>query len=141
MMVAVRVYEAAHMRSARNATASASRQLAGLMAEQTDLRVQDVAEVFRMSGRHMAETLGLPLEGSQESKRGHGQNPQTRMREMLEIIQLLQDWAGGVVQAMAWYRSEPIPSFGGRTAEALVKSGSAPAVREYIQHLATGGFA
>ena len=45
------------------------------------------------------------------------------------------------VQAMAWYRAEPIPAFGGRTAEALVKSGSAAAVRDYLDHLATGGYA
>ena len=38
-------------------------------------------------------------------------------------------------------RAEPIPAFGGRTAEALVKSGHAAAVRDYIDHLATGGYA
>jgi len=60
---------------------------------------------------------------------------------MLEIINLVQDWAGGPVQAMAWYRAEPIPAFGGRTAETLVKSGKATAVRDYLDHLATGGYA
>ena len=50
-------------------------------------------------------------------------------------------WAGGSAQAMAWYRAEPIPAFGGRTAESLVKSGRARAVREYVDHLATGGYA
>jgi hypothetical protein len=61
--------------------------------------------------------------------------------EMLEIVSLVQVWAGGPAQARAWYRAEPIPAFGGRTAEALVKSGQATAVRDYIDHLATGGFA
>jgi hypothetical protein len=42
---------------------------------------------------------------------------------------------------MAWYRAEPLPAFGGRTAEALVKSGAAGAVRDYVDHLATGGYA
>ena len=42
---------------------------------------------------------------------------------------------------MAWYRAEPMPAFGGRTAEALVKSGQAGAVRDYVDHLATGGYA
>ena len=54
---------------------------------------------------------------------------------------MVQGWAGGPAQAMAWYRAEPIPAFGGRTAEALVKSGQANAVREYLDHLATGGYA
>lgn len=61
--------------------------------------------------------------------------------EMLEIIGLLQDWAGGPAQAMAWYQAEPIPAFGGRTAKALVDTGMAMAVREYIDHLVTGGYA
>lgn len=64
-----------------------------------------------------------------------------RMREMQEIIDRVQDWAGGHAEAMAWYRAEPIPAFGGRTAEALVKSGNASAVRDYLDHLATGGYA
>src|SRR5690606_37763451 len=37
--------------------------------------------------------------------------------------------------------AEPIPAFGGRTAETLVKSGKATAVRDYLDHLATGGYA
>lgn len=63
------------------------------------------------------------------------------MREMVEIIGLVQAWAGGPAQAMAWYRAEPLPAFGGRTAEALVKSGLAGALRDYIDHLSTGGCA
>ena len=42
---------------------------------------------------------------------------------MLEIVARVTDWAGGERQAMAWYRAEPIPAFGGRTAESLVKDG------------------
>ena len=44
-------------------------------------------------------------------------------------------------QAMAWYRAEPIAAFGGRTAESLVKEGKAAAVRDFLDHIATGGFA
>ena len=42
---------------------------------------------------------------------------------------------------MAWYRAEPIAEFGGRTAESLVKDGKATAVRDYLDHVALGGFA
>jgi hypothetical protein len=77
----------------------------------------------------------------QKASRRDGPKAQSRVREMLEIINLVQDWAGGPAQAMAWYRAEPIPAFGGRTAEALVKSGSATALRDYVDHLATGGYA
>ena len=103
--------------------------------------VVDVAEAFSMSKAKLAETAGLAREVFQKSSRRDGPKAQSRVREMLEIISMVQGWAGGPAQAMAWYRAEPIPAFGGRTAEALVKSGQANAVREYLDHLATGGYA
>jgi hypothetical protein len=58
-----------------------------------------------------------------------------------EIINRISDWAGGKDRARTWYRSQPIAAFGGRTAESLVKSGQASALRDYFDHIATGGFA
>ena len=60
---------------------------------------------------------------------------------MLEIVGRIVNWAGGEKQALAWYRAEPLPAFGGRTAESLVKDGKAAAVRDFLDHVATGGFA
>jgi Protein of unknown function (DUF2384) len=68
----------------------------------------------------------------------HGEN---RVHEMLEIVSRISDWAGGKKQALAWYRAAPLPAFGGRTAEALVKEGKAPAVRDFLDQIALGGFA
>lgn len=115
--------------------------IASLMDERGALKVEAVAEAFRMSKAQLAETAGLAREVLQKASRRDGPKAQTRVREMVEIIALVQAWAGGPAQAMAWYRAEPIPALGGRTAEALVKSGQAGAVRDYIDHLATGGYA
>jgi hypothetical protein len=112
-----------------------------LMDERGVIKVDAVAEAFHMSKAQLADTAGLARQALQKSSRRNSPKAQSRVREMLEIINLVQAWAGGPVQAMAWYRAEPIPAFGGRTAEALVKSGNAGAVREYIDHLATGGYA
>ncbi|HEX3364995.1 MbcA/ParS/Xre antitoxin family protein [Phenylobacterium sp.] len=111
------------------------------MDERGSVRVDDVAEAFSMSKAQLADTAGLAREVFQKSSRRDGPKAQSRVREMLEIISLVQGWAGSPAQAMAWYRAEPIPAFGGRTAEALVKTGSATAVRDYVDHLATGGYA
>lgn len=115
--------------------------IASLMDERGAVNVDDVADAFAMSKAQLAETAGLAREVFQKASRRGGPKAQTRVREMLEIISLVQGWAGGSAQAMAWYRAEPIPAFGGRTAESLVKSGQASAVREYVDHLATGGYA
>jgi hypothetical protein len=115
--------------------------LAGLMTVSGAVKVDLAAEAFSMSKAQLAETAGLAREVFQKASRRDGPKAQSRVREMLEIINLVQGWAGSPAQAMAWYRAEPIPAFGGRTAEALVKTGAAGAVRDYVDHLATGGYA
>lgn len=100
-----------------------------------------VADAFRMSKGQLAETVGLATATLSKSDRRTGAKAQIRMTEMLEIISRIRVWAGGEAQAMAWYRSQPLPALDGRTSEALVKSGHAGAVREYLDHLALGGFA
>lgn len=103
--------------------------------------VERVVKDFGMSKGQLAETVGLNREALYKTDRAHAPKTQTRMREMLEIVGRVSDWAGGKDQAMAWYRAEPIPAFGDRTAESLVKAGQAGAVRDYLDHLAIGGFA
>ncbi|MDB5375557.1 MAG: family transcriptional regulator [Rubritepida sp.] len=100
-----------------------------------------LAEAFGVSGAQFAETAGLTPEAVHRTSRLHAPKTQARAREVLEILWRITEWAGGEKQAMAWYRAEPIPAFGGRTAEALVKEGKAAAVRDWLDHIATGGFA
>jgi hypothetical protein len=100
-----------------------------------------VATRFGMSKSQLASTLGLARESLYRAKRSRAVRTQSRLREMLEIVGRVGAWAGGEQQAMAWYRAQPIAAFGGRTAESLVKDNHAAAVRDYLDHLAVGGFA
>jgi uncharacterized protein (DUF2384 family) len=106
-----------------------------------DVAIETVANSFGMSKGQLADTVGLSREALYKPARIRAAKTQSRIREMIEIINRISDWAGGKNQAMAWYRAQPIAAFGGRTAESLVKSGQAGAVRDYLDHLATGGFA
>jgi len=105
------------------------------------LSMDRVAECFGMSKAQVAETIGLSRETLYRTERLQASKTQARATEMLEIVGRIADWAGGEKQAMAWYRAEPIAAFGGRTAESLVKEGKAAAVRDYLDHVAIGGFA
>ena len=105
------------------------------------VNVDRVATAFRMTKGQLAETVGLGAATIGKAERRTAPKTQSRVREMLEIVSRVRDWAGGETQAMAWYRSQPIPALDGRTPEALVKSGEAGAVRDYLDHLALGGFA
>ena len=76
------------------------------------------------------------------AKINKGQRPIiARLRDMNDILTRVAGWADGESQAIAWYRSGPIPAFGGRTAEALVASGEAGPLRDYLDSIARGGFA
>jgi DNA-binding XRE family transcriptional regulator len=105
------------------------------------IAINQLADGFGMSKTQLAETAGLARETLYRVERSRAPRTQGRLREMLEIISRVTEWAGGKEQAMAWYRAQPLPAFGGRTAEALVKEGKAAAVRDYLDHMALGGFA
>src|ERR1700694_5462655 len=134
-----------HARMATRAGRPGLAQEAPLIAAFIDpvgtIAVDRVAKSFGISKVQLAETVGLKGEALYKPSRIRAPKTQSRVREMLEIISLISEWAGGKDQAMAWYRAQRIPAFGGRTAEALVKSGKATAVRDYLDHIAMGGFA
>ncbi len=94
-----------------------------------------------LSKKQLAESIGLKPEALYKARRANAAKTVTRLAEMAEILNRVAGWAGGRAQAVAWYRSEPIPAFGDRTAESLVKSGQAAALRDYLDSIAMGGFA
>ena len=102
---------------------------------------ETLAQTYGLSKAQLAQTIGLSPETLQKSARSNAQKTQARLREMAEILLRVTAWAGGSAQALAWYRAEPIPAFGGRTAESLVKTGQAASLRDYLDSLAVGGFA
>jgi hypothetical protein len=106
------------------------------------IRVETAANQLGVSSAQVLETAGVKSKvKSSLTLTKLDRNAQTRVREMLEIVTRISAWAGGKEQAFAWYRAEPIPAFGSRTAESLVKEGKAAAVRDYLDHVAIGGFA
>jgi uncharacterized protein (DUF2384 family) len=126
---------------AKAVTARGAKLVSRFIDDKGIVVVGDVAEWFGMSKGQLAATVGVRPETLQRVKRVAAPKTQSRVKEMLEIVGRVADWAGGKDQAMAWYRAEPIPAFGGRTAESLVKDGKAAAVRDYLDHIALGGFA
>ena len=117
-----------------------------LLAKYADKRTGNVVVDRLIDGtgftkKNLAGTLGISMDAMYRPDRVNSPTTQVRMREMLEILGRITDWAGGEVQAMAWYRGQPIPAFGGRTAESLVKSNQAGPLRDYLDHMAMGGFA
>ncbi len=100
-----------------------------------------IAQQLHVNKTQLADVLGIGVESLRRSNRERAARVQTRMRDMIEIINRAQPWAGSVNQAFAWYRSQPLPSFGGQTAEELVKEGRAGAVKSHLARINEGGYA
>jgi hypothetical protein len=102
--------------------------------------VDAVAEELGMTKGGLAQTLGFAEETLQRFSRKAAPKTQQRLREMLEILTRVGPWAGGMPQAIGWYRGQSIPALGDQTAEALVKTDQAGIVRAYLDGVAAGSY-
>ncbi len=89
----------------------------------------------------LASALGLSRDSVSKKARTGAHKTQKRMRDMIEIINRVIPWTGTELAAFAWYRSQPLPSFGDKTAEDLVGEGRGDAIRHYLSRIAEGGHA
>ncbi len=96
---------------------------------------------LRITKSELALAAGLSRDAVSKTARLKTRPTQARLRDVAEIINRVLPWAGSAPQAFAWYRSQPLPSFGDRTAEDLVKEGRAEAVKAYLSRISVGGYA
>lgn len=115
--------------------------LAEVLGESGLVDADRLSATFRVTKTELALATGLGREAISKTARRKSRATQSRLRDVAEIINRVLPWAGSVPQAFAWYRSQPLPSFGDRTAEELVKEGRAEAVRAYLGRIASGGYA
>lgn len=100
-----------------------------------------IAAVLRTSSEEIALTVGLAKDALQRRTRIRSDKTQRRLRELVEVLNKVQPRFGSELMAYAWYRSEPLPGFDGRTAMQLVQDGKAQQVLEYIDAVDAGVFA
>ena len=98
-----------------------------------------VARIMAVGGSTTV-TASFPADARQSAKPTSASQADAKAEER-EILHRIERWAGSPQKARFWYRAEPIPAFGGRTAEALVNEGKAADIRDFLDHIAVGGFA
>lgn len=96
---------------------------------------------LRIGKAEFAQAIGLSRDAISKTARLNAPATQARLRDTVEILNRVLPWAGSLPQAFAWYRAQPLPSFGDQTAEDLVKAGRAQAVKTYLSRIAAGGMA
>ena len=115
--------------------------LSDVMAADGSVETGLLSQRLKVSKIELAAAAGLSRDAVSKKLRQHAPATQGRLRDMVEIIGRVLPWAGSVPQAFAWYRAQPLPSFGDQTAEDLVKEGRAEAVKTYLARIAAGGYA
>ena len=115
--------------------------LADLISDDGAIETGRLSAQLKVSKIELAASAGLSRDAVSKTARQGSMSTQSRLRDMVEIISRVLPWAGSVPQAFAWYRAQPLPSFGDQTAEDLVKEGRAEAVKSYLARIAAGGYA
>ncbi|OHC76149.1 MAG: XRE family transcriptional regulator [Rhodospirillales bacterium RIFCSPLOWO2_12_FULL_58_28] len=100
-----------------------------------------LAEVLHVTKIELAAATGLSRDAVSKRSRVESRATQARLRDTVEIINRVIGWSGSLPRAFAWFRSQPLPSFGDKTAEDLVKDGRAEDVKAYLSRVADGGYA
>jgi hypothetical protein len=100
-----------------------------------------IARELRTSKAEIADTLGLGSDALTRRERIASPKVQTRLREMIEILNRVEAQVGSPLVAYAWFRSHPMPGFANQTPRQLVRDGKADWVNHYIDEALAGGFA
>ena len=97
-----------------------------------------IAAILRTTSEELALTVGLGKDALQRRTRIQSDKTQRRLRELVQVLNKVQPRFGSELVAYAWYRSEPLSGFGGRTAMQLVQDGKAKLVLEYVDAVDAG---
>ena len=100
-----------------------------------------IARELGTTPSEIADTLGLPRDALSRKTRLRAEKTQSRLRQMLEILRRVSEHNGSALYAYAWYRSEPLAGFAGRTPGSLVREGHADRVDDYLDRVMDGGYA
>ena len=115
--------------------------LADVVAADGTVVTDRLSQALRVTKLELAQAAGLSRDAVSKAARLHARATQARLRDVVEIIARVLPWVGSVPQAFAWYRAQPLPSFGDQTAEDLVRQGRAAAVKGYLARISVGGHA
>ncbi len=119
----------------------ASDFLTTVMSADNTISPGALAKRLRVTRTELAHSLGVSRDAVSRTARAEARRTQGRLRDMIEIIDRVLPWSGSELAAYAWYRSQPLPSFGDRTARDLVVAGHGEAVKTYLSRIADGGHA
>jgi len=99
-----------------------------------------LVQELSISKDEFAQALGLTPESLAVEANLRPSCTKRRLQQTLATLDCVQPWAGSTSAAWSWYRSQPIPALGGRTASELVSSDGGDQILAYLAALTEGGY-
>lgn len=96
---------------------------------------------LHITQQEFARAIGLSRSALSHRDRLHAASTQQRLRQIVELLQRIEPWAGSLSGAWSWYRTYPLAPLGDLTAEELFNRGRADDVRAHLSRIAEGGYA
>lgn len=103
-----------------------------------------------LSARRLAEGLGISLaelaslagvaRNTLTAKSG-AQRVDAALSLIVRIVAIASEMAGGEARAAIWFKHQPLPGWGGKTARDLVREGGAVKVLAYLEAVRSGVYA
>ena len=100
-----------------------------------------IADALCTTRSEIAGTLGLGRDALSRTSRIRAHKTQTRLRQMLEILDRVEAETGSRLDAYAWFRDKQLPGFDGATPNLLLREGKADHVHAYLDRVMAGGYA
>lgn len=100
--------------------------------EQGQFAPKKIARILRTTIDELALTLGFEKGDLQRKDRITSDITQGRLCQFIGVLNKVEPRFGSKLMAYAWYRSEPLAGFGGRTAMQLVCEDRSDDVLNYI---------
>jgi uncharacterized protein (DUF2384 family) len=103
-----------------------------------------------LSARRVSEKLGLPLSElaamigvarTTLTAKSGARRVDAALSPLVRIVAMATEMAGDEARAAIWFKHQPLPGWGGRTALDLVRDGKSEAVLGYLESVRAGVYA
>jgi len=106
-----------------------------------EVEVEALLSALRVDKTTLAALTGLSRDALGRTARISSRATQKRLADLADLIVRVTPWAGSPAQALAWYRAQPLPSFGDVTPQDLFLQGRVDDLKAYLSRIAEGGYA
>ncbi len=103
--------------------------------------VVNLVKILEISLADLAACTDAHLSSLSEREAHDSPDIQSKLGELVSVLEIVEPWFTKPRMAYGWYRTQALPSFGGQTAENLVKTGYKSSLQSHLKRIADGGYA